>query len=408
LWTGFGVERDPARDKLNTIFEFMREVICAEGQDKYHNLVWLCAWACQHPELPPEVILVLKSDAEGTGKNVFAELIVKIFGQHGAVFTKKEHLFGEHATYEGLRVAVLDEAVFAGDRQMGDLLKSTSTGKTLSVNPKYRDHRIILNHRWIIILSNHEFAVPAGHEARRYFVLDVSASRMQDFGYFQTLQNTIDNGGAEQFLDYLLTFDLADWHPRQIMKTPELNVQRQANLEVTHQYLYFVAETETIEVDRLKRYDLPEQGALFIPTTELYKAVGEYAKSRNKRLPPDNIVGMHLTKILGPSKRATRTANVNRRPGYYIPSAKELRDALNAKLKLNVIESERDERWEGEQREREDREKEQKQKEQRDAREKRERERKEELSIAASTVAEIIRRAQPGQGGQGGQGSEGG
>jgi hypothetical protein len=137
---------------------------------------------------------------------------------------------------------------------------------------------------------------------------------MQDFDYFQTLQNTIDNGGAEQFLDYLLTFDLADWHPRQIMKTPELNVQRQANLEVTHQYLYFVAETETIEVDRLKRYDLPEQGDLFIPTTELYKAIGEYAKSRNKRLPPDNIVGMHLTKILGPSKRAKRTANVNRRP----------------------------------------------------------------------------------------------
>jgi hypothetical protein len=68
LWTGFGVERNPARDKLNTIFEFMTEVSCGEGQDKYHNLMWLCAWACQHPELPPEVILVLKSDAEGTGK----------------------------------------------------------------------------------------------------------------------------------------------------------------------------------------------------------------------------------------------------------------------------------------------------------------------------------------------------
>jgi hypothetical protein len=160
------------------------------------------------------------------------------------------------------------------------------------------------------------------------------------------------------------------------MKTPELHVQRQANLECTHQYLYFVAETETIEIGNLKRYDLPEQGEIFVPTTELCKAIGEYAKSRNKRLPPDNIVGKHLTEILGPSKRATRIANLNRRPGYPIPSAKELRRRLNAKLKLNVIEPERDEQWESEQRKKEEREKEQRKKGQEKMSEKRERERK--------------------------------
>ena len=56
-------------------------------------------------------------------------------------------------------------------------------------------------------------AVPAGPDARRWAVFDVSEAHKQDKAYFKALQHELDNGGAEAMLHDLLACDLEGWHP---------------------------------------------------------------------------------------------------------------------------------------------------------------------------------------------------
>jgi hypothetical protein len=39
--------------------------------------------------------------------------------------------------------------------------------------------------------------------------------------YWDQLYGDLDKGGRAEFLNYLLTYPLGDWHPRELLKTAE-------------------------------------------------------------------------------------------------------------------------------------------------------------------------------------------
>jgi len=61
---------------------------------------------------------------------------------------------------------------------------------------------------------------PVSLTDRRYFVLDVSEAKRNDFDFFRKLQHEQNNGGREALLQALMDFDLSDFEVRNIPETP--------------------------------------------------------------------------------------------------------------------------------------------------------------------------------------------
>jgi hypothetical protein len=132
--------------------------------------------------------------------------------------------FNSHLQHCSLLFA--DEAFFAGDRSHESVLKGLITEETILVEPKGVDPYPVRNCIHLIMSSNSDWVVPAGADARRYFVLDVADTHMQDYKYFADIAHQMDDGGRAALLHYLLTLDISDFDVRSVPKTAALADQK--------------------------------------------------------------------------------------------------------------------------------------------------------------------------------------
>jgi hypothetical protein len=119
-----------------------------------------------------------------------------------------------------------DEAFFAGDRSHESILKALITEETLLIEPKGVDPFPVRNCVHLIMSSNSDWVIPAGADARRYFVLNVCDDRIQDHAYFAAIVQEMDNGGREALLYYLLHRDLSGFNVRIVPQTKALAEQK--------------------------------------------------------------------------------------------------------------------------------------------------------------------------------------
>ena len=144
----------------------------------------------------------------------------RIFGGHARTISDKDRLFDRFNS--DLETAVFvdaDEMLWAADRGTADKLKSLITGGTITLEVKHGARWAVPNRLHIIMTTNHDHAVQAGVQDRRFFVLEVSTHKAQDASWFDPLYADFDNGGVEEFLWFLLKVNLKGWHPRQLPKT---------------------------------------------------------------------------------------------------------------------------------------------------------------------------------------------
>ena len=75
----------------------------------------------------------------------------------------------------------LDEAFWAGNVAAEGRLKSLVTEETIMIEPKYFGPFQVRNLLHIMMSSNNDWVVPAGHGSRRYAVYKVSNALVGDF-----------------------------------------------------------------------------------------------------------------------------------------------------------------------------------------------------------------------------------
>jgi hypothetical protein len=258
------------------------------------------------------------------------------------LFSDKEHLLGKHAINEYLCFAVLDEAIFYGDKKTADLLKSVIVNPTRVIDPKYQALREIANMYGLWLLTNHDYAVPAGHGARRPVILDVSQEKAEDEAYFTRLAEAIAAGGAGQFLHWLLHTKLAaGWHPRKIIRTEELVEHQRASLPPTYKWLHACAETGTPVIDRLTRNGLKAAYGILgdrVPLAELYRTFLEWAKNNACKEPVIiDQFGKHMTEIFGPKRRLPVNAAGKRPYAYAVPDDEDvLKEKIDAARSIYI------------------------------------------------------------------------
>jgi hypothetical protein len=220
LWQGFAFT---AKQGDWSLFKrHLLDNICGGNTAYYAYLLKWMAFVVQRRR-PTNVVILLRSPEEGTGKSFVAEHFCKLFGPAGWSVTNPEHVVGKFNPHlESILVLNADEALFAGDPRHRNSLWGLTTDPTITVEPKGIGVYKAVNHLNFIITTNADEAVRVTRTARRIFALDVAPNQVGNPEYFDAIKDQLNAGGYEAMLHELQTMDLTGFDVRQCPKTEAL------------------------------------------------------------------------------------------------------------------------------------------------------------------------------------------
>jgi hypothetical protein len=293
LWHGFDV--NAMKGDCSLYLAHLKDNVCKGDAAKFDWLIKWMAYKVRHPGEQGHTAVVFKGK-EGVGKNVAAECFAHLFGAHAVVVTQREQLAGRfNAHLRACCILIANEAFFAGDRQHQASLKSLITDRSMMIEAKGVDAVRARNRISIIIMSNEDWVVPAGPEARRFTVFDCGENHREDTEYFGAIQHQLDHGGYEALLYHLLNeVDLKNFDPRRILRTQALAEQQSQSLRGADAAWY----------ECLHRGELPGAfaGRLLVGTRLL-----EWARLQRRR-DWENITSEQLGRLLHSNPRGTSQA----------------------------------------------------------------------------------------------------
>jgi hypothetical protein len=234
MWRGFRVE--PKAGKIPRFLEHVFENICRANQARYDWYMRWQSWKVRNPGRQPGTCPVLIGP-EGVGKNIAADPLPFIFGPHSFVATKPEHVTGHFNSHMRACCFLLgNEALYAGSKRDGSVLKSLITDDLLSIEGKGLDTRMERNRMAVMLATNEPWAVLAGVSARRFSVFAVGEKHIQDHDYFNRIALELGGtrgglSGYSALLHHLLyEIELKDFQPQKIILTEALAGQQAQSL----------------------------------------------------------------------------------------------------------------------------------------------------------------------------------
>ncbi|PWB80657.1 MAG: hypothetical protein C3F11_17345 [Methylocystaceae bacterium] len=324
FWRGFAVERLEGTDRLRRFMRHLREIVCRRDRAKFKYLVKWLAWAVQHPDKNPETVVVLKGVEEGGGKSTVSDVMRKIFGKsHSAVVKKPEELLGQFNSHlEFASFVALEETLFAGNRAQADAMRSAITDGQIFVNAKFIKPYFAPNVTHAILTTNHEHAIHAGVNARRWFVVEVDEKRVGDRSYFDALHVDLEAGGYGQLLNALLEVDLGDWHPRELVRTAELAEQMAMSGDGVTQWYKAGREDGNLDFFNERGVKVAVAFGERWRTSTLYDSYLAFTKRAGGRADARDAFGKKLKRILGVGayvKNVRELGKEGRERGYHLP-----------------------------------------------------------------------------------------
>jgi len=212
LFDGFAYP--PTRGKCGLFLNHILKVICSSNEKHCEYVLNWLAHLFQQPAVLPEVALILQG-TEGIGKGIFANTIAEMVGNHALHLDNVEQMIGRFNAHLGNVLLVFaDESLWGGNKQSIGRLNLMITDKTLTIEPKGKEHFTLQNYKRFIFATNEDWAAPVGPQARRFFSLFVSDEKRRDYKYFAAIQDELENGGYEALMYYFLNRDIANFNPR--------------------------------------------------------------------------------------------------------------------------------------------------------------------------------------------------
>ncbi len=144
---------------------------------------------------------------QGTGKNMFFEALMSIYGQYGRIIDQSaiEDRFNDWASRKLFLIA--DEVIARSDLyHVKNKLKAFITGDRIRINPKNMAAYEEQNHVNVVFLSNESMPVVLEEDDRRHAVIWTPEKLGPEF--YQAVMAEIRDGGVAALHDYLLHVDL--------------------------------------------------------------------------------------------------------------------------------------------------------------------------------------------------------
>lgn len=237
LWAGWPtVPKSGSCDHLLALLRYM-----LSGDKHAHGLYeWVLRWLAyplQHPGAKMKTTLVLHGP-QGTGKNLFFEAYMSIYGQYGRVINQDaiEDKFNDWASRKLFLIA--DEVVARSDLyHVKNKLKAFITGDWIRINPKNMGAYDERNHVNLVFLSNEAMPVVLEEDDRRHCVIWTPEQLPED--RYRAVHRELADGGAAALHDYLLHLDLGDF--TNATRPPESDAKRELinqSLDSTSRFFY--------------------------------------------------------------------------------------------------------------------------------------------------------------------------
>jgi hypothetical protein len=199
IWRKDGVE---ARPGDVTPFLVHMAYLFPDEKDRDHVLDYL-ALLVQRPADKIHFALLIRG-AQGTGKSWIGRLMEKIVGSRNTVRPSNEEVVSHWTAWmEGSQLAVIEELMTLGRKEVANRLKPAITDPTVRIEEKNCSLYSIPNCLNFISFTNHEDALPIEHGDRRWLVV-FSPARPRDNAYYQGLFEFLDGDGASYVKHWLL------------------------------------------------------------------------------------------------------------------------------------------------------------------------------------------------------------
>jgi putative DNA primase/helicase len=209
LWAGWPTT--PQAGKCEALLDLMR-YMCANDENPEQLYAWVINWLAypiQHPGAKMKTTIVVHGP-QGTGKNLFFEAYMSIFGRYGRVIDQSaiEDRFNDWASRKLFLIA--DEVVARSDLyHIKNKLKAFITGDWIRINPKGLSAYDERNHVNMVFLSNESQPVILEEDDRRHAVIYTPEKLSTDF--YAQVRAEIAAGGVAALHDYLLNVNLGDF-----------------------------------------------------------------------------------------------------------------------------------------------------------------------------------------------------
>jgi len=247
LWRGWSVEPRPGDWSL--MRELVEDVLCSGDRASSDFVLHWIAFMLQRPGVQPEVAITFRG-AEGTGKGTLGRALMAITGAHGLTVSSPAQFAGRfNAHLRSVAFLFADEAFWPGHKEAEGVLKQLVTEPVIAYEAKGADIVPGRNLVHLMMASNNEWVVPAGLDARRFAVFDVSDRRRGDEAFFRALNAQLRDGGLAAMAHDLMAMDLGDWRPaRNVPRTQALADQKALSLDPASKWWMGLLDRGTLPV----------------------------------------------------------------------------------------------------------------------------------------------------------------
>lgn len=273
LWAGWPTT--PVAGSCEHLLDLLR-YMCADDSNPEQLFQWVIRWLAypiQHPGAKMQTTIVVHGP-QGTGKNMFFEAIMGIYGQYGRIIDQSaiEDKFNDWASRRLFLIA--DEVVARSDLyHVKNKLKAFITGEWIRINPKNMAAYDERNHVNMVFLSNEAMPTIVEQDDRRHAVIWTPEKLPADF--YTGLKAEIDAGGGAALHHHLLHLDLGDFGPAS--KPPMTDAKRELIDQSLDSPSRFVLAFEKGDVDGFPAKGRP---ALLTPclSQDFYELYGDWCR----------------------------------------------------------------------------------------------------------------------------------
>jgi putative DNA primase/helicase len=311
-------------DKLIGLLHHM----CSGEDNAIDTAAWVIKWLAypiQHPGAKMRTALVIHGP-QGTGKNLFFEVIMAIYGRYGRIIDQPA-IDDKHNDWASAKLFMIaDEVVARSDLyHIKNKLKCFITGEWIRINPKNVAAYEERNHVNLVFLSNERMPVVIEEDDRRHCVIWTPPKKEPE--YYKAINDEIKNGGVEALHDWLLNIDLGDFDEH---AKPPMTIAKEELLALSKDnVLRFYDEWINGELN-----DLDDITGIYPALSEdIYDFYKAWCNRQGVRPSPMNKVIDHIAKRPGVVKERKRyisgAIKSNQRRFIYPPNCQEMPPGSN-------------------------------------------------------------------------------